>query len=117
MIRNHIFILCLALSACTQYPGGVDKGSMWFNAGFEDASTGKVVRDNDALTEWYGNPDVDRAAYLDGYNHGAHRLCQSFAIDQWGAQGKPFPASCDSAVNIAELRLRWQQGINKTLPR
>lgn len=77
----------------------------------------KIVRDNDALTEWYGNPEVDRAAYLDGYNHGAHRLCQSSVIEQWGAQGKPFPASCDSAVNIAELRLKWQQGLNKTFPR
>ncbi|MGC6232959.1 DUF2799 domain-containing protein [Hafnia paralvei] len=117
MMNKYLLISCLVLSSCTQYPGRIDKGSVWFNAGFDDASSGKIVRDNDALTEWYGNPEVDRAAYLDGYNQGAHRLCQGSVIEQWGAQGKPFPASCDSAVNIAELRLKWQQGLNKTFPR
>ncbi|NDL61166.1 DUF2799 domain-containing protein [Enterobacteriales bacterium SAP-6] len=113
-----IFALLLILAGCgssTAPPpaGQADSPSQWYQVGYHDAQAGKIVRDNDALAEWFGNPQIDRDAYLRGYIAGQQELCLPDQAFSWGQQGRSFPAACDGVKDAERLRQQWQQGRDK----
>ncbi len=116
-MKKYILI-CTAgfiLAGCSTPPhlsAEAPAGSQWFQAGYQDASTGKIVKDNNTLAEWYGNPQINREEYLQGYSAGQKALCQPAALLAWGKQGKNFPASCDGVDNAERLRDQWQQKVD-----
>ncbi|MFC3394660.1 DUF2799 domain-containing protein [Brenneria rubrifaciens] len=83
----------------------------WYHAGYNDAVSGMVVKDNGTLQEWFGNPEVDRDAYLRGYSVGQTALCHTENMIKWGRAGKNFPASCDGAADAEQLRTQWRQSM------
>lgn len=115
MKPGYFLPLLLLLAGCQsgQAPSPERASSLWYDMGFSDAATGAVVKDNDALTEWSGNPDVDRAHYLQGYRAGQAALCHTDTLFAWGTAGKDYPASCDGMENAEQLRRQWQQGIDR----
>ncbi len=90
--------------------------SPWYQAGQHDALAGKAVRDNDTLAEWFGNPQIDRDAYLKGYTAGQTELCQEATMHGWGEQGRNFPASCDGVAGAEQLKQQWQAGMDHHNP-
>lgn len=107
--------ILLAITGCSSSPpgpAGVGSASLWQQAGERDALEGKVVKDNEMLAEWYGNPQVDRDDYLKGYTRGQIQLCRPATMRAWGVQAKPYPASCDGVADAEQLRSQWQQGID-----
>ncbi|MBJ7224013.1 MULTISPECIES: DUF2799 domain-containing protein [unclassified Brenneria] len=92
-------------------PSSGGEKTFWYDTGYQDAASGMVVKDNSALEEWFGNPQVDRDAYLRGYNAGQADFCHAANMREWGKSGKSFPASCDGTANAEQLRTEWQQHI------
>lgn len=64
--------------------------SFWYEAGYSDASSGLIVKDNETLSEWFGNPDVDRHAYLDGYQAGQTSGAIPVTLKPGGVRASPF---------------------------
>lgn len=91
-------------------------GSQWYQAGYHDALAGEIVRDNNTLAEWYGNPQIDRDDYLKGYSSGQAEICQPDKMLALGKQGRKFPAACDGASDADQLREQWQKGRDKMSP-
>ncbi|MGM3186395.1 DUF2799 domain-containing protein [Musicola paradisiaca] len=94
-----------------------DEVSVWYEAGYQDAVAGSEVRDNDTLSEWFGDPQVDRESYLQGYTAGQAVLCHPGNIRLWGKDGKPFPLGCSSDNHAEQLRRTWQESIDNATSR
>ncbi|XWR53071.1 DUF2799 domain-containing protein [Dickeya zeae] len=111
-MRNGMVLAVLLLLAGCQPPPSTSPTKnghgFWYEAGYSDASSGLIVKDNETLSEWFGNPDVDRHAYLDGYQAGQNTWCNTSNVEAWGRAGKPFPASCDGANDAETLKKVWQ---------
>jgi len=111
--------LLLILTGCTlainktPAPPTGQAPSQWYRVGYHDALAGKIVRDNNTLAEWFGNPQIDRNDYLKGYIAGQADVCQPDTVRAWGAQGRNFPAACDGVANAEQLRGQWQRGEDK----
>ncbi|MEI7347757.1 DUF2799 domain-containing protein [Dickeya chrysanthemi] len=111
MKHGIVLIGLLLLTACQSVPSISPTSSgqnFWYDAGYKDAANGLIVKDNETLSEWFGSPDVDRHAYLDGYRAGQTAWCHPDNVEAWGRAGKPFPASCDSAGDADGLKKVWQ---------
>ncbi|WP_226093586.1 DUF2799 domain-containing protein [Dickeya oryzae] len=113
IMRNGMVLVGLLLLVGCQPPPSTSPTknghSVWYEAGYNDASSGLIVKDDETLSEWFGNPDVDRHAYLDGYQAGQRAWCNSSNIEAWGRAGKPFPPSCDGANDAETLKKVWQR--------
>ncbi|MCA7013117.1 DUF2799 domain-containing protein [Dickeya dadantii] len=111
-MRNGIVLIgLLLLSGCQSIPSvSPTKGesSFWYDAGYKDATNGMVVRDNETLSEWSGNPEVDRHTYLTGYRAGQKEWCHPDNVAAWGRAGKSFPAGCDGVNDAEKLKKVWQ---------
>ncbi len=111
--------LLLLLGGCSSSMAPPTTGhasSQWYQVGYHDALAGKIVRDNDTLAEWFGNPQIDRDAYLQGYLAGQEKLCQAATVRALGIKGVNFPASCDGTASAESLKQQWQQGIDAAQP-
>ncbi|XBS70646.1 DUF2799 domain-containing protein [Acerihabitans sp. KWT182] len=115
VLGTLLFILTGCGSTSAPPPMG-SGGSQWYQAGYHDALAGKIVRDNNQLAEWYGNPQVDRDAYLKGYNAGQVEICLPDKMTAIGEQGRKFPAACDLSDNAEQLRQEWQKERDKGSP-
>lgn len=115
MKYGYVLCVVLLLASCqtSQTPQPQKSQSLWYNMGLSDATAGMVVKDDDALVEWSGNPDVDRSHYLQGYRDGQATLCHADRMREWGKSAKDFPASCDGVDNAEQLRQAWQTGIDQ----
>ncbi|CPR17638.1 DUF2799 domain-containing protein [Brenneria goodwinii] len=115
MKYSYILAVILFITGCqnnASAPTVNAEKNFWYDAGYKDAVSGMVVKDNSTLAEWFGDPQVDRESYLFGYNAGQAAFCQTENMHEWGKAGKNFPASCDGVANAEQLRALWQQGIN-----
>lgn len=81
-----------------------ERSSVWFDVGYKEAAEGSGVKDNASLSEWYGEAEVNRTAYLEGYAKGQAELCQEDKVTALAQEKKPFPASCDSVDSAESLR-------------
>ncbi|AIR70997.1 DUF2799 domain-containing protein [Dickeya fangzhongdai] len=117
-MRNGIVLIgLLLLAGCQSIPSvSPTKGEsdFWYDAGYKDATSGIVVRDNETLSEWFGNPDVDRHAYLNGYRAGQTEWCHPDNVAVWGRAGKPFPAGCDGVNDAEKLKKVWQHAVDES---
>lgn len=86
-----------------------ERPSVWFDVGYKEAAEGNGVKDNASLSEWYGEAEINRTAYLEGYAKGQTELCQEERITALARERKPFPASCDSVDSATSLKQIWQQ--------
>lgn len=114
MKYSYFLAVILFIAGCQSHlPSSVPGGEtdFWYDAGYKDAVSGVVVKDNDTLQEWFGNPEVDRDAYLRGYNAGQTAFCHPANMIEWGESGKNFPASCDGVSDAEQLRTQWQQSL------
>ncbi|WP_282449760.1 DUF2799 domain-containing protein [Brenneria salicis] len=100
MKYSYFLAVILFMAGCQSHPPSLSRGetSFLYDAGYKDAISGKVVKDNNTLQEWFGNPEIDRDAYLRGYNAGQTVFCHPANMTAWGKSGKNFPA------------LRWRHG-------
>ncbi|MGM3172956.1 DUF2799 domain-containing protein [Dickeya lacustris] len=117
MTKTMVLTTCLLLTGCHSLPvPPVDKNShhFWYDIGYKDATSGGVVKDNEMLSEWSDNTDIDRPAYLAGYGAGQTELCRPATLVKWGQTGKTFPSSCDSVQGAEKLRQIWQSAIDQT---
>ncbi|MEC5345054.1 DUF2799 domain-containing protein [Brenneria populi] len=115
MKYSYALAVILLLTGCRHHLSAPTDGgekNVWYHAGYQDAISGMVVKDNSALEEWFGDPQVDRESYLFGYGAGQTALCQPDNILAWSKAGKNFPASCDGVANAEQLRTLWQRSIN-----
>lgn len=115
MKYSYALAVILFTTGCQHHASApTDNGekNFWYDAGYQDAISGMVVKDNSSLEEWFGNPQVDRESYLFGYSAGQLAFCQADNILAWGKAGKNFPASCDGVANAEQLRTLWQQRMN-----
>ena len=112
MRYGYVLCIVLMLASCQSgSPPPLEQShSIWYSMGLNDALAGSVVKDNETLVEWSGNPDVDRSQYLQGYRDGQIALCRETRLMEWGNAGKDFPASCDGVKNAEQLRAAWQKG-------
>ncbi|GKX55113.1 hypothetical protein SOASR030_12250 [Leminorella grimontii] len=85
-----------------------ERSSTWFDVGYKEAAEGNGVKDNASLSEWYGEAEINRIAYLEGYAKGQAELCQEDKITALAREKKPFPASCDSVDSAESLKQIWQ---------
>ncbi|SLM62016.1 MULTISPECIES: DUF2799 domain-containing protein [Dickeya] len=109
--------LILSLTGCQTAPDitcNNDGNRFWYEAGYNDATSGAIVKDNETLSEWSGRPEIDRHAYLAGYRAGQMELCHTDTLANWGSSGKPFPSGCDSVQDTEKLRKIWQSAIDQT---
>lgn len=114
MKYSYFLAVIIFITGCQSHlPPQPAKGeiSFWYDTGYQDAMSGKVVKDNAPLQEWFGNPEIDRETYLHGYSAGQANLCHSANMKEWGQSGKNFPASCDGVVDAEHLRAQWQQNL------
>ncbi|MEH2922822.1 uncharacterized protein DUF2799 [Samsonia erythrinae] len=111
MKYSYILAVILLMSACHNTPSQhtANDPGFWYEAGYQDAISGMVVKDDSTLQEWFGNPQVERDTYLRGYQAGQSTLCREDNIREWGRAGKHFPASCDAVEEAETLRTQWQQ--------
>ncbi|AWH89567.1 DUF2799 domain-containing protein [Limnobaculum parvum] len=121
-MKHMIAILCtlLFISGCSSSPDGIldssdNSGlpSKWFEIGHYEAITGNGVKDNMVLSEWYGEAEINRTAYLQGFAKGQDELCQPEKIADMARTNQEFPASCNSTPNAEQLKDSWQQLIEK----
>lgn len=110
MKLSYLFAASVLLAGCgTSSPDeNGDASASWYTVGYDDASSGKTVRDNNTLMEWFGDPEVDRASYLTGYTTGQKIFCRPATLKNLGLTGQNFPASCDSAPDADSLKQVWQ---------
>lgn len=115
-----VLVLTLILAACSS--SGTDSventdnaapQSKWFDVGYSEALGGNGVKENTTLAEWYGEAEINRTAYLQGYAKGQQEFCHSENIISWANAGKDYPASCDSVANSQQLKHQWQQVADK----
>ena len=111
-----LLLLIAGCSSSNAPPAAGPAMSQWYRVGYRDALGGKVVRDNNTLAEWFGNPQVDRDQYLKGYAAGQAEFCQPATVRSWGEQRRNFPASCDGVPDAEQLKQQWQTGIDHTDP-
>ncbi|QTF07401.1 DUF2799 domain-containing protein [Brenneria izadpanahii] len=115
MKYSYFLAVILFLTGCqnnASAPTANEEKNFWYDAGYKDAVSGMVVKDDSALAEWFGTPQIDRESYLFGYSAGQSAFCQPGNMLEWGKAGKNFPASCDGVANAEQLRALWQQSIN-----
>ena len=115
-MKRQAVAVVMVLAGCSHSPlapSGAEPLSSWYDAGVLDARHGRVVKDNDTLAEWYGNPQVDREDYLRGYLAGQKKFCQPERVRQAGLAGERFPASCDGVPRAVQLRDSWQSGADE----
>ncbi|WP_227983225.1 hypothetical protein [Dickeya poaceiphila] len=66
-MRNGIVLMgLLLLTGCQPVSlttATKNEQNFWYEAGYKDATSGLIVKDNETLSEWFGNLDVDRHAY------------------------------------------------------
>ncbi|BES85853.1 DUF2799 domain-containing protein [Pectobacterium araliae] len=112
MKYSYVLAVILLMTACQSnipsLPAKSESG-FWYEAGYQDAISGVVVKDDSTLQEWFGDPQIDRETYLHGYQAGQSAFCRADAMEEWGKAGKNFPASCDGVESAETLRARWQQ--------
>ncbi|MCV9880491.1 DUF2799 domain-containing protein [Brenneria izbisi] len=113
MKYSYFLAVILFMAGCQSPLPSLSRGeaSFWYDVGYKDAISGRVVKDNDTLQEWFGNPEIDRDAYLRGYSAGQTVFCRPANMTAWGKSGKNFPASCDGVTNAEQLRKQWQQNM------
>ncbi|MCD1124686.1 DUF2799 domain-containing protein [Jinshanibacter sp. LJY008] len=121
-MKHMITIFCtlLFISGCSGSPDGMPDSSdnsgppsKWFEIGHYEAITGNGVKDNTVLSEWYGEAEINRTAYLEGFAKGQDELCQPEKIADIAKANKDFPASCNSVPNAEQLKNSWQQLIER----
>lgn len=113
MQRCSLLLAIALLAGCsTTAPDQSIDASGWLRAGYDDAYSGKLVRDNATLAEWFGEPEVERASYLEGYRAGQKVLCQPSTLNKLGRRGEDYPVSCDTVAEADALRQQWQSGID-----
>ncbi|WP_113628065.1 DUF2799 domain-containing protein [Pectobacterium peruviense] len=114
MKYSYVLAVILSMTACQSntpsLPAKSESG-FWYEAGYQDATSGMVVKDDGTLQEWFGNPQVDRDTYLRGYQAGQLAFCRADNMEEWGKAGKNFPASCDGVEAAETLRTHWQQNL------
>ncbi|WP_159566925.1 DUF2799 domain-containing protein [Budvicia diplopodorum] len=120
MTYTLVLTLTLLLTGCTvQHSGSVENAdnaapvSKWFDIGYGEAMGGSGVKENTTLAEWYGEAEINRQAYLQGYAKGQQEFCYPENIVSWANAGKDYPASCDNVANAQELKHQWQQIVDK----
>ncbi|ANI31078.1 hypothetical protein PL78_14760 [Yersinia entomophaga] len=110
MKYKQMMIGALLLSGCSHSLDPNDEvkdPTSWYEIGFSDAQGGLIVRDNETLAEWYGNPHINRDYYLSGYHAGQQDLCQPARLKIHFERGDNFPASCDSVKDAEILQQIW----------
>ncbi|AKJ42959.1 DUF2799 domain-containing protein [Pragia fontium] len=112
-------ILTLTLTGCSSegtMPGDLETHaptSKWFDIGYQEAASGNDIKEDTVLSEWYGEEDINRQAYLQGYAKGQTVLCKSENIIELAKAGKEYPASCNSVSNAEQLKQGWRQLVEK----
>ncbi|EHD20453.1 MULTISPECIES: DUF2799 domain-containing protein [Brenneria] len=116
MKYSYCLAVILFIAGCqhnASAPTADNQNTFWYEAGYQDAISGLVVKDNSVLEEWFGNPQIDREAYLRGYGAGQADFCRIDNMPAWGKSGKNFPASCDGVADAEQLRVQWQRSMNQ----
>ncbi|GKX51290.1 DUF2799 domain-containing protein [Budvicia aquatica] len=115
-----VLTLALILTACSSSSShqveNTDSAvpqSKWFDIGYNEALGGNGVKENTTLAEWYGEAEINRSAYLQGYAKGQQDFCLPDNITAFANSGKDFPASCNSVADSAQLKHQWQQVMDK----
>lgn len=111
---SYVLAVILIIAGCqnnVSTPMTSGEKDFWYEAGYQDAVSGMVVKDNSVLEEWFGNPQVDRESYLRGYGAGQANFCRIDNMRAWGKSGKSFPASCDGVAEAESLKNQWQQSV------
>nr|UKE84703.1 DUF2799 domain-containing protein [Pectobacterium sp. PL152] len=73
MKYSYVLAVILLMTACQSNVPSLptkSESGFWYEAGYQDAISGMVVKDNSTLQEWFGNPQIDRETYLRGYQAG-----------------------------------------------
>lgn len=119
MIKNATILLlaglltCCAGSPSENFSAGSPEtsahASTWFDIGYKEAIEGNLVKENASLSEWYGETEINRTAFLEGYAKGQTELCQDGKIATLARKKNPFPASCDSVNSAVSLKQIWLQ--------
>lgn len=115
MKYSYVLAVILAIAGCQSHvsaPITREGKNFWYEAGYQDALSGMVVKDNHVLEEWFGTPQVDRESYLRGYGAGQASFCRTDNVQAWGKAGKNFPASCDGVADADSLKDQWQQSFD-----
>ncbi|KAA8996201.1 DUF2799 domain-containing protein [Affinibrenneria salicis] len=121
MKYSYLLAVILLLTGCRNSSTSVPdrQPSFWYRAGFQDASAGLAIKDNETLAEWFGDVSIDRPAYQRGYVAGQQAMCRHDKLQELSLAGKDYPASCNSVENAEQLRRQWQADIDRyhALPR
>ncbi|WNN47671.1 DUF2799 domain-containing protein [Siccibacter colletis] len=116
MLRSMLLAIAFILTGCQLAPDlpASDTGKTdWYQAGYDDAIAGAVVKDDATLAANYNDLKPDRSRYLKGYASGQKKICQPEALYARGVNGKLYPASCDGLNNAGQLREAWQRGMDQ----
>lgn len=119
MKQTIAILLTLCLSGCstkgelTPEAASVAPSPYWFNIGYNEGLSGSNVKENTTLAEWYGEAEINRPSYLQGYAQGQTELCQTDKIIELAKAGKEYPQGCNSVSNSEQLKSSWQQIVEK----